>query len=38
MSGEPPVTHAFSYAVNDASGKVHLVTVSRGRVSLIGER
>ena len=30
-------THAFSYALNPTSGKVHLVTVTRGRISLSGE-
>ena len=29
--------HTFSYALNPHSGKVHLVTVSRGRIALSGE-
>ena len=31
------VTHAFSYALNPNSGKVHLVAVTRGRIALSGE-
>ena len=30
-------THAFSYALNPHSGKVHLVAVTRGRIALSGE-
>ena len=31
-------THAFSYALNPNSGKVHLVAVTRGRIALSGEQ
>ena len=31
-------THALSYARNPTSGKVHIVTVSRGRIALSDEQ